>query len=155
VVGVLAQSDFDGRPEVAAGSLSSRLDTLRSTRELQACSTRELRSLLQHVDELTVPAGSRIAIKGQPCSQFVIVAAGRLQVTSQGNTARTLLPGDTAGWAAMWDRSANEATVVAESDARILVMGHAQFRAVKAVAGRQPSVRIVTALPVRNQPPAF
>jgi hypothetical protein len=34
----------------------------------------------------------------------------------------------------MWERLVNDATVVAESDARLLVMGHAQFRAVKAVA---------------------
>jgi CRP-like cAMP-binding protein len=155
VAALLREPDSDARPGAASGSLASRLDTLRSTRELRACSTQELRSLLQHVDELTVPAGSRIAIKGQPCSQFVIVATGDLQVISQGDSGRTLLPGDTVGWAAMWDRSANEATVIAESDARILVMGHAQFRAVKAVADRQASVRIVTSLPVTNQPPAF
>jgi hypothetical protein len=35
----------------------------------------------------------------------------------------------------MWERGPNEATVVVESEARLLVMGHAQFRAVKAEAG--------------------
>jgi hypothetical protein len=38
------------------------------------------------------------------------------------------------GWRAMWERGPNEATVVVESEARLLVMGHAQFRAVKAEA---------------------
>jgi hypothetical protein len=38
----------------------------------------------------------------------------------------------------MWDRSLNEESVVAESDVRLLVIGHAQFRAFKAVAARQP-----------------
>jgi hypothetical protein len=34
----------------------------------------------------------------------------------------------------MWERSANEASVVVADDARLLVMSHAQFRAVKAMA---------------------
>jgi len=42
--------------------------------------------------------------------------------------------GDSCGRNAMWERLVNDATVVAEWDARILVMGHAQFRAVKALA---------------------
>jgi hypothetical protein len=36
--------------------------------------------------------------------------------------------------------TANEATVIAETDSRLLVMGHAQFRAVKAVVPRPASV---------------
>jgi CRP-like cAMP-binding protein len=119
---------------------ASRLDTLRSTDELAACSPSELRSLLQYFDEVTVPHGTRIAVKGQLSSQFVIVAEGRLKAGSPDDGWHSLLPGDTAGWSAMWEMAANEATVVAETAARLLVMGHAQFRAVKAVARRPANV---------------
>jgi hypothetical protein len=34
----------------------------------------------------------------------------------------------------MWERALNEETVVSESKTRLLVMGHAQFRAVKGLA---------------------
>jgi CRP-like cAMP-binding protein len=87
-----------------------------------------------------VPAGTRIAVRGETCNQFVIVAAGRLRACSTDDGRRSLVPGDTAGWAAMWEMTANEATVVAETEARILVMGHAQFRAVKAIVKRPATV---------------
>jgi CRP-like cAMP-binding protein len=45
-----------------------------------------------------------------------------------------LTAGDSFGWDAMWEREPNSATVVVEADARLLVMSHAQFRAVKAIA---------------------
>jgi CRP-like cAMP-binding protein len=118
----------------------SKLDTLSSTVELACSSTSELASLLQYVDEVTVPAGARIATKGQTANQLVMVAEGRLRAGSPEDGWHTLVPGDTVGWAAMWEMTANEATVIAETDARLLVMGHAQFRAVKAIASRPASV---------------
>jgi CRP-like cAMP-binding protein len=122
----------------------SRIDTLRSTRELAACSTSELRSLLPYVDEVTVPTGTRIATRGEVCDQFVIVAEGRLRAGSPEDGWHRLRPGDSAGWAAMWDMSASEATVIAETEARLLVVGHAQFQAVKAIVDRRPSILATT-----------
>lgn len=118
----------------AARGLDSRLRALRSTGGLARCSDSELRSFLQHVDEIAVQAGCRVAVEGQPCSQFLIVIEGRLRAASAHGGCQTLGSGDSWGWNAMWERLVNDATVVAESDARLLVMGHAQFRAVKAIA---------------------
>lgn len=92
-------------------------------------------------------AGCRVAIEGQPCSQFLIVSEGRLRADSLRGGSRTLRAGDSWGWNAMWERSVNDSTVVAESDARVLVMGRAQFRAARAVASphaREPrAVRVM------------
>jgi hypothetical protein len=118
----------------AARGPDSRLRALRSSGELTQCSDSQLRSLLQHVDEIAVRAGCRVAVEGRPCSQFLIVIEGRLRAVSARGGCQTLGAGDSWGWNAMWERLVNDATVVAESDARLLVMGHAQFRAVKAVA---------------------
>jgi CRP-like cAMP-binding protein len=112
----------------------SRLRALRSTPGLTECSDSRLRSILRHVDEIAVRAGSRLAVEGQPCREFLIVIEGRLRAVSSRGGCQTLEAGDSWGWNAMWERSPNDATVVAESDTRLLVMGHAQFRAVKAVA---------------------
>ena len=114
-----------------------RFQVLRSTRELAGCSDAEIRSLLLYVDEVTVPARRRLAAKGQPAMQFLIVGKGQLRALTADGGSHLLEAGDSFGWTAMWDRSASEATVVAESDARVLVMGHGQFRAVKAVLSRQ------------------
>ncbi|HLQ60730.1 MAG TPA: cyclic nucleotide-binding domain-containing protein [Candidatus Acidoferrales bacterium] len=116
--------------------MTSRLQALRAAAELAGCSKKQLRSLLPYVDEVTVPAGRPIAVKGRPCNQFVILAEGRLRSGTPGNGQHSLAPGDSFGWTAMWERTENDATLVAETEARLLVMGHAQFRAIKGVAAR-------------------
>jgi CRP-like cAMP-binding protein len=114
-----------------------RFAALRATRELADCSDKDIQSLLGSVDEIRLPAGTGVAVAGRYCTELVVVMDGTLRAVANG-TRRRLGPGDSVGWAAMWDRSFNEATVVADSDVRLLVIGHSQFRAFKAVADRQP-----------------
>jgi CRP-like cAMP-binding protein len=116
--------------------ISTRFAALRAMRELADCSDSDVWSLLSSADEIRVPAGTVVAQASRYCTQLVVVMEGTLRVASNG-TADRLGRSDTVGWAAMWDRSMNEATVVAESEARLLVIGHAQFRAFKAVASQR------------------
>ena len=111
----------------------TRLDTLRSTRELAPYSA-QLQGLLRYFDEVSLPAGSVVARESDQCTEFVVVMRGRLTATGQHAGPRTLTAGDSFGWDAMWEREPNSATVVVEADARLLVMSRAQFRAVKAIA---------------------
>ena len=112
----------------------TRLETLRAARELAAYPDEQLERLLPYFDEVSLPAGSVVARRSDQCSEFVVVMRGRLTATEPHARARTLTAGDTLGWQAMWEREPNSATVVVEADARLLVMSHAQFRAIKAVA---------------------
>lgn len=114
-----------------------RLQVLRSTAQLSACSDVELRSLSPFVDEVAVPVGRRLAVEGEPCTQFLMLAAGRLRAVTADGQDRVLEAGDSFGFDAMRERSLNDATLVAESAARLLVMGHDQFRAVKALLHNQ------------------
>ena len=114
--------------------LSRRFAALRATKDLVACTDEELRSLLRHADEVSVPAGTPVTQAGLYCTEFVVVMEGTLCAGSNGNHRR-LTAGDSYGWRPMWERSVNDATLVAETDARLLVMGHEQFRAVKGIAG--------------------
>ncbi|TMB89543.1 MAG: cyclic nucleotide-binding domain-containing protein [Chloroflexi bacterium] len=120
----------------ANGQLSSatRIKALRATRELAAYPDRRLQALLVYFDEVLLPAGIQVAREGKHCSEFVVVIDGRLQATACLSRTRTLGAGDSFGWNAMWKRASNEATVVVSADARLLVMSHSQFRAVKAIA---------------------
>ena len=120
-----------------ADKLNSGLQALRSTPELEGCSDRQLRSLLPYLDAVVVPAGRPVAIEGQLCSEYLVVMWGRLRVRSSRRGERTLNPGDSYGWRAMWERAANDATVGAESDARLLVAGHSQFRLLKSLGLKQ------------------
>lgn len=118
-----------------------RFAALRAMPELADTSDKDLWSLVSSADELRLPAGASVAEAGRYCSELIVVMQGTLRAISNG-TARRIGLGDSLGWMAMWDRTLNEATVVAESDVRLLVVGHAQFRAFKAVALYQPRLRL-------------
>ena len=123
------------RPEAPA----TRMATLRAVPELASNSDSQLWRLLPFFDEVSLPAGAQIAREGERCSEFVVVMHGRLQATASRGPSRSLRAGDSVGWNAMWERAANDSTVVVEADSRLLVMGHAQFRAAKAATlARQP-----------------
>jgi len=111
-----------------------RFAALRATRELVACSDKDLRSLLGYVDEVSVQAGTPVTQAGRYCTAFVVVMEGTLSAGTNGSRRR-LTTGDSYGWRPMWERSVNDLTLVAETDTRLLVMGHEQFRAVKGIAG--------------------
>jgi CRP-like cAMP-binding protein len=90
----------------------------------------EVWSLLAYADEVRVFAGDGVAQEGRLCNELVVVVQGALCSGSQ-----LLGPGEIVGWSEMWERATNPATVTAETGARLLVMSHDQFRAVKALVG--------------------
>jgi CRP-like cAMP-binding protein len=121
------------RRAAGASGLEARLSVLGSVPELSSCSDSQLRTLLQYADEVSVQSGIQVATEGKPSSQLLIVAEGQLRAESRDGRRRTLSAGDTVGWIGMWERGLNEATVVAETPARLLAVSRAQFRAFQAV----------------------
>ena len=101
-------------------------------RDWPQCSDSQLRSLFQYVGEMEVRLGGRVAVEGQPCSQFLIVIGGWLRAASSRGGCQTLGAGDSWRWNAMWQRSVNDATLVAESNARTSRRGACTVPAVKA-----------------------
>ena len=100
-----------------------RVQLLRSVPELVG-----LRDAARHFDEVRVAAGEMLAEEGALCHHYLIVAEGTLQTQRRGQTGE-LGPGDSFGFSAMRGRGVNPAGVVALTEARVLVMSHAQFRA--------------------------
>jgi hypothetical protein len=111
-----------------------RFAALRAVAELEPCTDSEIWSLLTHADEVRLFAGNGVAREGRYCDELVIVMEGALC-----SGTHLVGPGETIGWDEMWERTTNSATVTAETDARVLVMSHDQFRAVKALVGPGPS----------------
>jgi Cyclic nucleotide-binding domain len=118
-----------------------RFAALRAVAELERCTDSEIWSLLTHADEVRLFAGNGVAQEGRYCDGLVIVMEGTLC-----SGPRLVGPGETIGWHEMWERTTNPATVMAETDARLLVMSHDQFRAVKALVDPGP-VRSVEQCP--------
>jgi CRP-like cAMP-binding protein len=109
------------------------LEALRRVPELSRFSEARLRCLLMYFDEVVVPAGVAVAVEGRLCHEYIVVASGELEICRRGRATR-FGPGESYGWRAMQDRSRHDATVVTMSPARLLVMGHAQFRAAEGLA---------------------
>jgi len=107
-----------------------RFVALRGVAELAPCSDAEIWSLLTYADEVRLSVGDTVAEEGRYCTELVVVIEGTLCAKRQ-----VVGPGETVGWGAMWERSTNPVAVKAETDARVLVMSHDQFRAVKALVG--------------------
>jgi hypothetical protein len=118
-----------------------RFAALRAVAELEPCTDSEIWWLLTHADEVRLFAGNRVAHEGRYCDELVIVMEGTLC-----SGPHLVGPGEAIGWEEMWQRSTNPATVTAETDARLLVMSHDQFRAVKALVDPGP-VRSVEQCP--------
>src|SRR5258708_12097501 len=95
------------RRGIDSGVEASRLDTLRSTAELAGCTPAELRSLLPYVDEVTVPAGTPIAVRGETPNQFLIRAEGRLPPGPPHPGWHTPPFRPTPWWAAISERPAH------------------------------------------------
>jgi len=122
----------------------ARFAALRAVAELAQCSDAEIWSLLPYADEVCLGAGEMVAQEGRQCAELVVVMAGALRARSH-----LIGPGEISGWEAMWERSASPATVEVEAGARLLVMSHDQFRAVKALVGPGP---VGAAEPCRRSP---
>ena len=113
-----------------------RLGALRRLPDLAPYTDPELAGLLPYLDEVRVGAGVRLATWGQFADQWLLVLEGVLEACGAAGRRR-LEAGDSAGWSAMWERGTNAETLVAASNARLLVMSRAQFRAVAALGRRE------------------
>ena len=114
------------------GNRRARL--LRGLPELAGLTGRQIRSLLPHFDEVSVEAGTTIAVVGRPAAEYMVVVEGRLESCGSCG-APHIEAGESIGWDAMWSRGLSASTVTATARARLLVMGRAQFRAARAFAG--------------------
>lgn len=114
-----------------------RLRVLAANAELGASGKRVPADVAMAFDEVFVRRGECIGVEGRLCHQYVVVAEGRLSAR-RGECTRELVVGDAVGWNAMRARGVNEATVVAATDARLLVMSHAQFARITAAAPPKP-----------------
>lgn len=121
-------------------------------------SKHELEFVASRTDEVSVQKGKQLTTQGQPGDTFYALLEGEAQVDVDGNSRRTLQPGDFFGEISMLDRGLATATVTTSKDSRLLVMSHVQFRdAIKANDGLLVKVlaamgeRLRTDLAARHQ----
>ena len=91
-------------------------------------SKQELEFVASRADEVSVKAGKTLTTQGRPGDSFYILLDGEAYVDVDGKPRRTLQTGDFFGEISMLDRGLASATVTTKTEAKLLVMSHAQFR---------------------------
>ena len=108
----------------------SKLDHLAQVRLFRACSRKELTTIGRASDEVRVAAGKTIVEEGQTGHEFFLILEGTASVSRKGRKVATLGPGDYFGELALLDRGPRNATVKADTDMEVLVLGQREFSGV-------------------------
>jgi CRP/FNR family cyclic AMP-dependent transcriptional regulator len=95
-----------------------------------ALSKKELNMVARAADVVTVKAGTDIVTEGTTGHEFFLILAGQAAVRRGGRKVATLGPGDYFGELALLDRGPRSATIVAEGDIELAVIGQREFMAV-------------------------
>ncbi len=108
----------------------TKLDQLARVRLFSACSKKELTTIGRASDEVTVPDGAVLCKEGEPGHEFYLVLKGGVTVKRNGRKLNTLGPGQHFGELALLHRGPRNATVIANGETTLLVLGQREFSGV-------------------------
>lgn len=108
----------------------NKLDQLGRMWLFSACSKKELTTIGRASDEVQVPAGKVLTEEGKAGHEFYLILEGEATVRRNGRKVATLGPGRYFGELSLLDRGPRSATVVADSDMMLLVLGQREFSGV-------------------------
>ena len=105
------------------------LGHLTRTPLFSACSKKDLALVSKHSEHLKIAAGTEMTTEGKVGYEFYVIIDGKATVTRQGKQVAVLGAGDSFGELSLLDRSPRNATVKAESDMDIVLLGQREFNA--------------------------
>lgn len=108
----------------------SYLDHLATVPLFSACSKRELAKIAKAGDELAVEDGFVLTTQGDAGREAYVIIEGEAVVKRGNRKVATLGPGDCVGELALLDHGPRTATVVADGDMTLFVLGARQFAGV-------------------------
>ena len=111
-------------------SKKASLEHLRNVPLFSSCSTKDLEKIAKAGDELLMPAGSMIVDQGQTGREAFIVLEGTVTVKRNGKKVATLGAGTVVGELSLLDHGPRTATVVCDTDCRLMLITQRHFLAV-------------------------
>jgi CRP-like cAMP-binding protein len=90
-------------------------------------SDREIRTLAQRADQVTVPKGTTIVTEGANGGEFYVLLSGGAKVTRSGRTVRKLGPGDSFGELALIAGSPRRASVTTTEASDLMLLMRRDF----------------------------
>ena len=104
-----------------------KLEQLAQVQMFSSLNKKELRLIAKTAEVVTVKAGTEIVTEGTIGHEFYLVLSGRATVRRNGRKVATLGPGRYFGELALLDRGRRSATVVADTDMEVAVLGQREF----------------------------
>ena len=104
-----------------------KLEHLANVRMFSSLNRKELSLVAKAADVVTVKAGNEVVQEGSPGHEFFLILDGEASVKRGKRKIATLGAGSYFGEMALLDRGPRTATIVAESDLRLVVLGQREF----------------------------
>ncbi|HEX9375624.1 MAG TPA: cyclic nucleotide-binding domain-containing protein [Actinomycetota bacterium] len=106
------------------------IEHFRKVPLFSAVSERGLRAIISTSDEISEPAGSVLVAEGDHRREFFVIVSGTARVTRRGRKVATVGPGDWFGEFALLAGVPRTATVTAETDVTLIMLGPQQLELV-------------------------
>jgi CRP-like cAMP-binding protein len=103
------------------------LDHLAQVPLFSTCSRKDLQKLGKASDEIAVKAGKVLVEEGKPGHEFFLIEDGTAEVRRNNRKVATLGRGQFFGELSLLDRGPRSATVVADTDMTLVVLGQREF----------------------------
>lgn len=109
------------------GASERHIQHLSDVPLFSACSKKDLQKVARASDEIDVPAGKVLCQEGDTGREFFLILDGKASVKRGKRKVATLERGQFFGELALLDRGPRSATVEADTDMTLLVLGQREF----------------------------
>jgi CRP/FNR family transcriptional regulator, cyclic AMP receptor protein len=109
------------------GRRDRKLERLSQVSLFSGCSKRELSKIASLVDEIEIPAGKVLIRQGDAGRECFVIVSGRASASIRGKGTFPLGAGSCFGEMSLLDSGLRSATVTAETDMDLLVLGPREF----------------------------
>ncbi len=106
---------------------NQRVELLRRVDLFSACNTTELGRIASLTTEHRVEAGQVLMKRNDPGMELFVIVEGKARASRKGVDLATLGPGSFCGELALLDGGKRTATVVAQTNMRLLVLSRQEF----------------------------
>jgi CRP/FNR family transcriptional regulator, cyclic AMP receptor protein len=103
------------------------LDHLSQVPLFSTCSRKDLQKLGKASDEIAVKEGKVLVEEGKPGHEFFLIEDGTAEVRRKNRKVATLGRGQFFGELSLLDRGPRSATVIADTDMTLVVLGQREF----------------------------
>lgn len=109
------------------GGRDAYLDHLAAIPLFSGLSRKELQQVAKASDEVTVQAGHQLVRQGDVGREMFVIVEGSATVERNDATVGTLGPGSAVGELSLLDKGPRTASVTADTDCTVLVLGAREF----------------------------